>query len=115
MEVFGKHLTDHITARDKDDDITDVTYWNRLSISKHDLKFDEEFKKVISNDGVPEADDHNAVETPEMFDSFINMEVGLPRGNDGELYHAIVKRRVVDDDGKPLGVGTSNPITDTRL
>ena len=50
-----------------------------------------------------------------MFDLYINMEVGLPRGNDGELYHATVKRRTLDDDGKPLGVETPKLITDTRL
>ena len=47
-----------------------------------------------------------------MFDSYINMEVGLPRGNDGEIYPETVKWHVIDDDGKPLGLGTSNPITD---
>ena len=64
---------------------------------------------------MPEAGDNNMVEMPDMFDSYINMEVGLPRGNDGEIYHAMVKRRVIDDYGKPLGVETSNPITDTRI
>ena len=50
-----------------------------------------------------------------MFDSYINMEVVIPRGNDGELYHATVKQRAIDDDGKLLGVETFNPITDTRI
>ena len=115
MEVFDKHLTDCITTRDKENDITDVPDWNSLSIDEHDTNFDGEFKKVISNDGVTEADDNNAVKTPEMFDSYINMEVGLPMGNAGERYHATFKRCAIDDDGKPLGVGTYKPITDTRL
>ena len=34
---------------------------------------------------------------------------------EGQLVHATVKRRVVDDDGKPLGITSNNPITDTRL
>ena len=62
-----------------------------------------------------EAEDNNAVDMPEMFDSYINMEVGLPRGNDGELYHETVKWRAINADGNPLGVKTYNPITDTRL
>ena len=70
---------------------------------------------MISDDGVTEADDNNADAIPEMFDLYINMEVGLPRGNDGELYHATVKRNAINDDGKTLGVETSNPSTDTRL
>ena len=55
------------------------------------------------------------VKTPEIFDSYINIEVGIPRVNYDELCHATVKRRAIDDDWKPLGVGTYNPITDTRL
>ena len=64
---------------------------------------------------MPEVNENNTVNTPEMFDSYINMEVGLPRGNDGEIYPETVKWHVIDDDGKPLGVETSNPITDTII
>ena len=91
MEVLDKHLTDRITARDKEQDITDVPDWIILSIDEYYPKFDEQFKKLIRNYGVIEAEDNNAVDMPEMFDSYINMEVGLPRGNDGELYHETVK------------------------
>ena len=66
MEVFDKHLTDRITVRDKENDITNVPYCNRLSIDEHNTKFDEEFKKLISDDGVPEANYNNAVKTPAM-------------------------------------------------
>ena len=69
---------------------------------------------MISNDGVSKADDNHEVEFPEMFDSYINMEFILPRVNDGELYHATIKVRAINDDGKPLGVETYNPITGTR-
>ena len=71
--------------RDNENDITDVPDRNRLSIDEHNPKFDEKSKKVISNDGVPGADDNNAVGITEMFDLYINMEVGLPRGNYGEF------------------------------
>ena len=50
-----------------------------------------------------------------MFDSYIEMEIGLPRGLYGELYHAKVKSRAIYRYGIPVGVETSNPITDTRL
>ena len=113
--MFDSHLTDRITVRDKNNYIANVTDCNRLSIDEQNPKFDEYFNIEISNDGVTEANDNNAVETPEIFYSYINMDVGLPRGNGGELYHVTVKRRSIDDDGKPLGVGTSNPITDTSL
>ena len=85
MEVFDKHLTDCITARDEGNDITNVPDWNWLSINENDPKFGEYSKTVISDNGVPYSDDNNAVDMPEMFDSYINMEFGLPRSNDGEL------------------------------
>ena len=81
--------------------------WNWLSIDKQDYKFDDEFNKVISSDGVPEDDNNNAVDTPEMFDSYINMEVEFPGGNDGEIFHATFKQRAICDNGNPLGVETS--------
>ena len=71
--MFDKHLTDRITARDKKNDIINVLDWNRLFIDEHDPKYDEEFKKVKSENGVPEADDNNAVNTPEMFEWYINI------------------------------------------
>ena len=41
MEVFDKNLNDCINARYKENDITDVKYWNRLSIDEHDPEFDK--------------------------------------------------------------------------
>ena len=41
------------------------------------------------------------------------MEVGLPRGPDGELENAIVKKRAVDIDYVPIGKANANPIMDT--
>ena len=102
MKLINNHLTDHITARDKENDITNVPDWNQLSIAEQNPKFDEYFNKVVSNDGVTEANDSNAVKTPDIFDSYIKMEVGLPRGNVGELHHATVKRRALNYDGNLL-------------
>ena len=115
MEVFDKNLTDCITVRKNQNDIINVTDYNWLSIDEHNPKFDEDFKKVISNYGVSEANDNNLVKTTDMFDLYINMEVVLPRVNDGELYHAMFKRRTIYDDEKPLVVVTCNPIIDTRI
>ena len=49
------------------------------------------------------------------FDAHIDMKIGLPRGDDGELYHAIVKSRAFYRDGKTLITETNNPINDTWL
>ena len=36
MEVFDEHLTDIITARVKENDITNMPDWNWLYIDEHD-------------------------------------------------------------------------------
>ena len=55
-----------------------------------------------------EADEH----TPDTYDEFLTAEVLLPRG--GEQYMGTVRRRVKDDDGRPVGKRASNPILDSR-
>ena len=46
--------------------------------------------------------------------SYVNMELGLPLGEDNSLMHAIVKRRKPDDNGNPIGTESTNPLVDTR-
>ena len=46
---------------------------------------------------------------------YVNMEVGHPRGEDGKLEHAIVKKRAIDVDGNPIGVPNKNPILESRM
>ena len=36
-------------------------------------------------------------------DSYVDMELGLPRGEDDSLIHAIVKQSKLDNDGNPIG------------
>jgi hypothetical protein len=96
----------------------------KLSISDEDPGFMEEFNRVINNPEVPHGPDNNAenannskqtdVNGPVPDDTYVNMEIGLPRGDDDSLMHAIAKRRKVDDDGKPVGIKSRNPLTDTR-
>ena len=42
------------------------------------------------------------------------MEIGLTRGEDGAIEHAIVKRRDYDKLEQPIGVANDNPHLDTR-
>lgn len=86
--------------------------WNRLTTSDVDEEFIDEFNKVISDSNVKEVDEEP---TPDAFDPYVSMEIGLPRGADDELQHAHVKKRVVDDDGKPVGVANNNPLLDSRM
>jgi hypothetical protein len=39
----------------------------------------------------------------------------MPRGPDGEIEHAVVKRRRLDDNGNPMGQSNNNPILDSRV
>ena len=100
--------------RDQDLNVSDVPDWNRLSVDESDPEFYDEFNRVIDDENVPHEDvaPPQDDEPPEMFDNYINMEIGLPRGKGGELYQARVKRRVVDSNEKPIGKESSNPIMD---
>ena len=86
-------------------------------MDESDPEFFDEFNRVIDDESILHEDENHLPDDdpPEMFDNYIDMEVGLPRGVDGEVYHARVKRRVVDSNDKPIGRGSSNPITDTRM
>ena len=50
--------------------------------------------------------------TPAELDEYLTAEVLLPYG--GEKVRAIVKHRVVDNQGLPVGLRNNNPILDTR-
>ena len=86
-----------------------------LDLENDDPEFLRDFNRVINNYHVIEADQP----VPDglksnVFDPYVTMEVGLPRGSDGSLQRAHVKRRCTDDDGKPIGVPNSNPLLDSR-
>ena len=112
-------LNEKLDAKDVNINIASVPDCNQLSIDKLDTEFYNELHKFISDYDVPHDDEEQPKEepthTPKFFDSYIDMEIGLTRGLDGELYHAKVNRREVDRYRIPVGVETSNQITDTRL
>ena len=115
---FMEHIEERLDTADSDikpGDYGEIPEWNRMSIDEDDNDFNNEFNRVVNDESIPEADDVNEEEeyTTEAFDNYINMEIGLPRGDDGGLYHAVVKRRATDVNGKPYGVDTGNPLTDS--
>ena len=66
---------------------------------------------MFNNTNVPQADEH----TPEVLeDTYINMELALPRDGDGPQL-ACVTKRLRDANGIPIGTANDNPILDTRL
>ena len=122
MQLFNKHIKDKLNAKNIDisDQINNIPEWNRLSFNEDDPEFNELFTSTINDESIPEADDAEKVNesenyTTEAFDNYINMEVGLPRGDDDQLYHARVKRRAIGEDGKPIGVATNNPLANSII
>jgi hypothetical protein len=78
---------------------------------EEDDDFKEEFIKVFNNNDIPEADKP----TPEVLDdTYLNMEIALPRDSDGPEF-ARVTKRLRDANGIPIGTAHDNPILDSRL
>ena len=105
-----------------------IDRWNKLSIADEDPEFLEELNRVISDSSIPDGPDDNMSDDKEgptpvpgihdqetvPRDAYVDMELGLPRGEDDSLMHAIVKRRKLDDDGNPIGTESTNPLVDMR-
>jgi hypothetical protein len=77
--------------------------FNLLQLREH-----EEYR-VLGNNQIPEDDF-----TPDSFDRYVNMELSLPCGTDGELQYAKVFKRKRDESGNPIVVANEKPILDTH-
>ena len=126
MTEFDEHLEKRldILGSDSSSMPSEIPDWNRLSLDEDDPSFDEDFNKIINNDDIPEADEESgpreekdektsSSSSSSIFDPYLHMEVGLPRGSDDQLYHARVKHRAIDSEGESIGVESNNPLTDT--
>ena len=127
MREFDEKIKERLDVKHTDLSIQaeKVPHWNRLSISDDDPEFVEDFRRVIEDSNVPEGTDdtkqtNNESNTdtvtskiPEN-DSYLNMELGLARGDDDALVHAVVKKRKLDDHGLQIGTYNKNPLLDTR-
>ena len=90
----------------------EICEFNRLSMDGYDKEFIDDVNRVISDDTIPEQD--NRINT-DVLDGYVNMEIALPRSEEGKLEDAIVKKRAVDRGGIPIGVANSNPMLDSRI
>jgi hypothetical protein len=80
-------------------------------LAEEDEDFQTEFNRVFDNQEVKEADEDF---TPDTFDNYVNMELSLDRGGDQPEF-ARVKKRLRDNNGRPIGVASDNPILDSRM
>lgn len=100
--------------------------WNwAKNVSEEDLMFDLEsedeefmrnFSMLINPETLVDGDLEGTTRATDDLDAqnYVNMEVGLPRGPDGQLQKAVVKKRIVDENGRPVGIANNNQLLDTR-
>ena len=72
----------------------------------------EEFRGVISDNEVKDADE---TFTPDVYDTYLNMELAIPQGDSLEPRLARVMKRLKDTNGLPIGLANETPILDTRM
>ena len=115
MKAFTDQLTERIGGNDmiiEDGDgnfILNIDDWDDPAF---DAEFVQEFGRTINNPAIQEADQEF---TPDSFDdSYLHMELALPREGGGVQFGRVVKR-LRDKDGLPIGTANDNPILDSRM
>jgi hypothetical protein len=97
-----------------DSAVRDVIAPMLISLENEDDEFLDEFNRVIKDPHLAKAeDDHDTPSEYGVEDSYLDMELGIRRDDEG-LHHARVKRRAVDKDGNPTGRPNNNPLLDSR-
>ena len=79
---------------------------------EEDPDFTEKFLKVISNNKLKEVDE---TFTPDVYDTYLNMELAIPQGDSLEPRLARVTNQLKDANGLPIRLADENPILDTRM
>ena len=77
-----------------------------------DPDFTEEFLEVVSNNELNDADDTFA---PDVYDTYLIMELAIPQGDSLEPRLAGVTKRLKDANGLPIRLANENPILDTKM
>jgi hypothetical protein len=76
-----------------------------------DADFEEEFQHIINDETVPVAND---TFTADLYDTYLNMELALERGDHKPTYVKVTKC-LKDKDGLPIDTANDNPILDSRM
>ena len=84
----------------------------QINLFEEDPDFTEEFHDIISNNELKEADE---TFTPDIYDTYLNMELAIPQGDSLEPRLARVTKRLKDANSLPFGLANENPILDTRM
>ena len=69
---------------------------------------------MVNSQSIPHQDDVTHDNNKNSF-NYVGMEIGLQRDGDDQSQFAKVTKEVLDDEGKPLGIGNDNPFLDGRM
>ncbi|CAJ1933595.1 unnamed protein product [Cylindrotheca closterium] len=94
----------------------DIPHQMMFDFDDEDDKFMRNFGMLINPETLEDGDFEGTEEAADDLDAqdYTNMEIGLRRGAEGELQRAKVKRRIVDENGRPIDVASSNQLLNTR-
>ena len=93
-----------------DGDLPDPVKWADMLEDNEDFR--EKFDRIYQDKVIPEADN---VFTPEiMDDTYMNMEVELPRYIEGPDFSSFTKR-LKDANGLPIVTANENPVLDMLM
>ena len=108
----GKWQVESSNVSDKA--IQDVPASMLLSLENEDEQFLDEFNWVIKYSDLAEAEDEQ-VKSSEygVEESYLDMEIGIRR-DDEKIHHARFQQRTVNQDGRPIGRPSNNPLIDRR-
>ena len=98
-------------------ELHDISSSKIIDHEDEDQEFFDEFTRTIDDATLAHADDEfrsseRLIEVGS--DQYIGMELALPRGDDGEIIHARVTKRMRDNEGLPIGRASHNPLLDSR-
>ena len=83
-----------------------------------DPSFYEDFARVINSNEVKHADEsyvnEDTLNMEVTSDPYVGIEMAMGRGSEREMVHATVRKRVRDEDGRPVGMAHNNPMLDSR-
>ena len=116
MAQYEEHLQSTFDAQSADltRTLRDVHSSYIIDPENEDPGFYDDFTRVIDDAQLKHADELYAKEIDVLSDPYVGMEMSMTRGAEGELLHATVRKRVRDEDGRPVGASHSNPLLDSR-
>jgi hypothetical protein len=114
MSQYGEKLRVLFESQSADasQGLRDVDTSKVIDPDNEDPVFFEEFTRIIDDTTLPHADELGNVEV--VTDNHVGMEFSLARGGECELVNATVRRRLNDEEGKPIGYAHANPLLDSR-